>query len=90
MLTLACKKEHLFLRRRPSGCFLQKSTCVGVCFYSEFCKIFKSTYFEEHLCTAASENVFTKLRKIKIYKDFSTSISETSENVCFYFMIGFP
>ena len=48
---------------------------------------------------AASENVFMKLRKIKIYKEFqlyikiqvfSTSISETNENVCFYFMIGFP
>ena len=28
---------------------------------------FKSTYFEEHLPTAASENVFMKLRKINIY-----------------------
>ena len=69
MLTLACKKEHLFLRRPPSSCFLQENTCVGV-FNSEYCKIFKSTYFEEHLHTAASENVFIKLRKIKIYKEF--------------------
>ena len=44
-----------------------------------------STYFEEHLRTAASENVFMKFRNIK-----NDSISETSENVCFYFMIGFP
>ena len=29
--------------------------------------MFKSTYFEEHLRTAASEIVFMKLRKIKIY-----------------------
>ena len=29
--------------------------------------IFKSTYFEEHLRIAASENVFMKLRKIKNY-----------------------
>ena len=36
-------------------------------FHSEYCEIFKSTYFEEHLRTAASENVFMKLRKIKIY-----------------------
>ena len=33
------------------------------------CEIFKSTYFEEDLCTAASENVFMKLRKVKIYKE---------------------
>ena len=31
----------------------------------EYCEIFKSTYFEEHLQTAASENVFMKLRKNK-------------------------
>ena len=31
---------------------------------SEYCKIFKSTYSEE-LRTAASENVFMKLREIK-------------------------
>ena len=36
-------------------------------FNSEYCKIFKTTYFEENLQTAASENVFMKLRKIKIY-----------------------
>ena len=30
-------------------------------------KIFKSTYLEEHLQMVASENVFMKLRKIKIY-----------------------
>ena len=39
-------------------------------FTSEYCKIFKSIFFEKHLQTtgtAASENVFMKLRKIKIY-----------------------
>ena len=34
------------------------------------CEIFKSTYNEEHLRTAATENVFMKLRKIKLYKEF--------------------
>ena len=34
-------------------------------FNSEYCEIFKSTYFEEHLQMAASENVFMKLRNIK-------------------------
>ena len=28
-------------------------------------KVYRSIYFEEHLQTAASENVFMKLRKIK-------------------------
>ena len=36
-------------------------------FNSEYCEIFKSTYFEEHLRTDAFENMFMKLRKIKIY-----------------------
>ena len=65
MLTLACKKEHLLLRIPPSGCFLQESL-----FNSEYYKIFKSTYLEEHLRKATSENVFMKLRKTKIYKEF--------------------
>ena len=30
-------------------------------FNSEYCKMFKSTYFEEHLQTAASENLFIKI-----------------------------
>ena len=37
---------------------------------SEYCKIFKSNYYEEHMQTAASENVFMKMRKTKIYKEF--------------------
>ena len=36
-------------------------------FNIEYGKNFKSTYFEDHLQMAASENVFMKLRKIKIY-----------------------
>ena len=42
--------------------------CVGVSLILNFVlRVFKSTYFEEHLRTAASENVFMKLKKIKIY-----------------------
>ena len=48
------------------GCFLQENSCDGVSF-SEYCKIFKSTNFEEHLRMAGSENVSMKLWKIKIY-----------------------
>ena len=55
------------------GCFLQENTCL-LCtcpekhlleslFNSEYCEIFKSTYFEEHLQSAATENVFMKLGK---------------------------
>ena len=60
------KKTTFFLRTPPSGCILQENTCVGVSF-SEYCEIFESTYFKEHLQTTASENVFKKLRKIRIY-----------------------
>ena len=42
-------------------CFLQENTCLKSLFNSGYCEIFKSTYFEEHLQTAASENVFIKI-----------------------------
>ena len=71
MLTLACKKEYIFLRRRPTGpASYRKTPVLESLFNSKYCKVFKSTYFEEHLRTVASENVFMKLRKIKIYKEF--------------------
>ena len=70
MLTLACKKEHLFLRRPPSAASYRKTPVLESLFNSKYCEIFKSTYFEEHLRTAASGSVFMKLRKIKIYKKF--------------------
>ena len=47
----------------------RKTLVLESLFDSEYCEIFKSTYFEEHLHTAASENVFMKLRKIKIYNE---------------------
>ena len=51
-------------------------------FNSEYCKIFKSTYFEKHLQTAASENLFMKLRKKRLFiRNFYIHIIETSENV---------
>ena len=50
----------------------RKTPVLESLFNTEHCKIFKSTYFEEHLRTAASENVrnvFMKLRKF-IHKEF--------------------
>ena len=44
-----------------------KAPVLEPLFNSEYCEIFKSTYFEEHLRTAVSEKVFMKLRKIKNY-----------------------
>ena len=46
---------------------------------------FLRTPILKNLRIAASENLFMKLRKIK---NCSASISETSENDCFCFMIG--
>ena len=43
-----------------------KTSVLGSLFNSDYCKSFKRTYFEEHLATAASENMLMKLRKIKI------------------------
>ena len=45
----------------------QENTMLESLFNSEYCEIFKSTYFEEHLRIATSENVFMKLRKITDY-----------------------
>ena len=45
----------------------RKTHMLDSLFNIEYGKIFKSTYFEDHLQMATSENVFMKLRKIKIY-----------------------
>ena len=45
----------------------RKTPVLESLFNSEYCEIFKSTYFEEHLRTAASGDVFMKLMKINIY-----------------------
>ena len=50
-------------------------------FHSEYCEIFKSTYFEEHLLTATSVNVSMKLRNIKIYH---TSFNFTFKKTGFF------
>ena len=69
MLTLACKKT-LFLRR-PA---VRRTAVLESLFNSRYYEIFKNTYFEEHLGTAASENVFMKLRKIKILRSFNCTL----------------
>ena len=77
----------------------RKTPVLESFFNFEYCEIFKSTYFEKDQPTAPSENVFMKLRKVGFIRSFecyikkrvfSTSMSEASQKVCFYFMIGFP
>ena len=58
MLTLACKKEHLFKEDLLVVASYREILVLESLFNSEYCEIFKGTYFEEHLRTAASENVF--------------------------------
>ena len=49
----------------------------------------KKVYFEEHLQTAASENMFMKLRNIKVsHQVSSTSISETSLWMVFHHLFS--
>ena len=42
------------------GWFLTTAPSFESVFNTEYCEIFQSPYFEEHLQTAASENVFIK------------------------------
>ena len=44
-------------------CSIKKAVVLN----SACCETFKSAYFEKDLRTAATENVFMKLRKIKNY-----------------------
>ena len=69
-------------------------------FNSEYSKMFYSTYFEEHLRTAAFEIVLETEKSWKLLirdlthkkghknQDFSTSVSETSENVYLFVFIS--
>ena len=70
MLILACRKEHLFKEDLLVAASYRRTPVLECLFSSEYCEIFKSTYGEELLHMAASENEFMKLRKIKIYKEF--------------------
>ena len=63
MLTLAGEKE-LLLKNFSHWLLLANS---------EYCKIFKSIYYEEHMQTAASENVFMK-QKRKLSQHFEKEI----------------
>ena len=49
----------------------QKTPLLLPSFNSEYCDILKSTYFEEHLRKAASENVKLKKNKV-VHKEFLT------------------
>ena len=64
-LTLACKKEHLLKEDLLVASSYRKAPVLESLFNSEYCEIFQSTYFEEHLHSAASDNVFMKLRNFK-------------------------
>ena len=45
-----------------------KAPVLESLFNSEYCEIFQSTYFEEHLQTAAPENVYKHIYKLFIKK----------------------
>ena len=60
-------KKAVLLKTSQFSQYEQKKPVLESLFNSEYCEIFKSTYFEERLQTAASEDVFMKLRKIKTY-----------------------
>ena len=67
MLTPAGKKERFFYENPLLAASFRKRPVLEYLFNSEYCKRFKSTYFEDYLRTVASGNMFMKLRKIKNY-----------------------
>ena len=65
---MSLAKNTFFKKELPVTASYRKALMLESLFSSECGKIFKTTYFEQHLHVAASENVFMKLIKIKIYK----------------------
>ena len=82
----------------------QKHLYWSTLFNSEYCKTFKSTYFEKHRWMPPSENMFMKpydeTEKDLFIRTFNFTFKKTGflninmrnicKNVCFYFTIGFP
>ena len=58
-------KSPVVKKKKKKKAIFTKTPLLESLFNSDYYEIFKSTYFEEHLRTAASENVFMKLRKDK-------------------------
>ena len=56
---------EVFYKKAKISQYSQKTPVFESLFNSEYFEIFRSTYFEEHLRTAASEIVLMKLRKNK-------------------------
>ena len=54
----------------------KKAPVLESLFNSDYYQIFKGTYYEEHLRTTASENVFMKLQEINIYKEFHSTLKK--------------
>ena len=72
MLTSAGKKEHL----------LKNFSYWLLLANWEYCKIFQSIYYEEHLQMAAPENVFMKQKK-NIHKITIPAFWEGNLSICY-------
>ena len=57
---MCCVKKSINMLTCVAASYI-KTPVLKSLFNSEYCEIFQSTYFEEHLQTAASENVFMKI-----------------------------
>ena len=55
-----CEKIYQDVKQHVAASYT-KTPVLKSFFNFEYCEIFQSTYFEEHLQTAASENVFKKI-----------------------------
>ena len=70
------KKNIFFKKDLLVAASYKKTPVLESLFNSDYYQIFKSTYYEEHLRTTASENVFMKLREINIYKEFDSTLKK--------------
>ena len=59
------KPQEVFYKKTIVKNLAIKRPLLESLFNSEDCKIFNGTYFEEHMQTAVSKNVFMKLKKFK-------------------------
>ena len=66
--------------------YSQEDICVGVpfekdtptqVFFCEYCKIFKDTYFKEHLRTAPSHHLTVACTNRCLYKPLSRGVTKT-------------
>ena len=97
---LTSKKNTFFKKELLVAASYKKTLALKSLFSSEYCQILRAPTLENICARLLLKMCSWNWEKLKFIKSFnftlrnqyqySTSVSETSENVSFYFMIGFP